>query len=179
MDHTDAALVELCLAGRKDSYGELVERHKDRVFHLALRMTGDRDEATDLAQETFIRAYRKLGMYNSEYAFGSWLLSICANLGKNRLRSDARRRKAQEIHVELFPRTPEPPNPQRAALEAALPKIHENLRTPLVLKHVEGLSYEEIAQILKIGVSAAKMRVKRGRDELVRLLRSAVGEEKS
>lgn len=178
MEHTDAALVELCLTGRKDFFGELVERHKERVFHLALRMTGDRDEAADLAQETFVRAYRKLGIYNAEYAFGSWLLTICANLGKNRLRAEARRRKAQGTHVELFPRGPEPRDPQQAALEATLPRIHETLRIPLVLKHVEGLSYEEIAEILKIGLSAAKMRVKRGRDELVQLLRAAVDEEK-
>lgn len=177
MDHTDAALVELCLAGSKSFFGELVERHQDRVFHLALRMTGDRDEAADLAQETFIRAFRKLARFDPEYSFGNWLLSICANLAKNRFRSETRRRRAQEVHAELYPRVPELADPKRAALEAALPRIHETLRVPLVLKHVEGLSYEEIAQVLKIGLSAAKMRVKRGRDELVRLLRPVVGEE--
>ena len=71
----------------------------------------------------------------------------------------------------------EPPDPRRFALERALREIPENVRIPLVLKHVEGLSYEEISGVLGIGVSAAKMRVKRGRDELVRRLRGSSGDE--
>jgi RNA polymerase sigma factor (sigma-70 family) len=174
MEYTDASLVEQCLAGRKDAFAEIVRRHQDRVFRLALRITGDGFEATDLSQETFIRAYRNLRSYNSGYAFGNWLLSICANVSKNYFRTEARRRKAQEVHAEIFWAPPDPPDPRRAALEEALIRIPQTLRLPLVLKHVEGLSYEEIARILRIGVSAAKMRVKRGRDELVRLLNPSV-----
>lgn len=170
MEHTDAALVELCLAGRKDAFEVLVERQKDRVFRFALRITGDRDDAADVAQETFVRAYRKLALYDGERSFGNWLLAICANLGKNRLRSEGRRRRAQEAHVEIYQAGRDPPDPLRAALEEALRQMPEALRLPLVLKHVEGLSYEEVADVLGIRLSAAKMRVKRARDELARRL---------
>lgn len=174
MDRTDAALVEQCLAGRTESFSELVRRHQDRVFQFALRMTLDRDDAADLAQETFVRAFRKLRMYDAQYAFGSWLLSICANLGKNRFRSEDRRRRAHQAHLELFARTEEP-DKRRAAMKEALALIPPEMRMPLVLRHVEGLSYEEVAQVLGIGVSAAKMRVKRARDRLIELLAPARG----
>ena len=177
MESSDAALVEGCLGGRKEAFSTLVRRHQDAVYNLALRWSRDRDEAQDLAQETFVRAYRKLGTYNPELSFRNWVLAVCASLAKNRFRSEARRRKAQEAHAELYPRAPDPPDPRRLALEAALREVPETLRMPLVLKHVEGLSYEEIGRVLGIGVSAAKMRVKRGRDELVRRLRPAAGGE--
>ena len=170
MEPSDATLVERCLDGNREEYGTLVRRHQDAVFGLALRWCRDRDEAADLAQDTFVRAYRKLRTYKPEYSFRNWLLSVCANLGKNRFRSNDRRRRAQATHAELYPRAPDPPDPRRIDLEEALGKVPETLRLPLVLKHVEGLSYEEISGVLGIGVSAAKMRVKRGRDELVRLL---------
>jgi RNA polymerase sigma-70 factor (ECF subfamily) len=169
-DPTDASLVEQCLEGSKEAFAELVRRHQDRVYRLALRMTGDRDEAVDLAQETFIRAYRKLRLFDLQRSFGNWLLSLCANLGKNRFRSEARRRRAQDGHLELLAAGAPRPDPRKSALEEALRQMVEKLRIPLVLKHVEGLSYEEIAQVLGIGLSAAKMRVKRARDELVRIL---------
>ena len=169
-ERTDAALVEQCLGGQQEAFAELLRRYQDRVFHFSLRITGDRDEAVDLAQETFIRAYRKLRLYDPEYSFGTWLLSVCANLGKNRFRSETRRRKAQNIHAEMLAQTSSGSDHRREALSEALGEMVEKLRLPLVLKHVEGLSYEEIAQVLGIRVSAAKMRVKRARDELVRVL---------
>ena len=123
-----------------------------------------------LAQETFIRAYRKLKLYDPGYSIRNWLLSICANLAKNRFRALDRRRKAEGAHTEMARKASNSEPLARLTLEDALEKIQESYRIPLVLKHVEGFSYEEIARILKIGVSAAKMRVKRGRDELVRLM---------
>jgi RNA polymerase sigma-70 factor (ECF subfamily) len=177
MDPSDASLVESCLGGQKEAFAQLVRRHQDAVHYLALRWCRDRDDAKDLAQETFVRAYRKLRTYKPQFSFRNWVLSVCANLAKNRLRSEERRRRAQVTHVELFPRTAEPPDPRRHALEEALREIPESVRIPLVLKHVEGLSYEEISNVLGIGVSAAKMRVKRGRDELVRRLRPPSGGE--
>lgn len=178
MELSDAALVEQCLGGRKEAFATLVERHQGAVFHLALRWTSDRDDAADLAQETFVRAYRKLGRYDAGYAFRNWLLTICSNLAKNSFRSRDRRRRAQEAHAELYPRSPDPPDPRRATLEEALRHVSGKLRVPLVLKHVEGLSYEEISQVLGIGVSAAKMRVKRARDELVRRIGMHSGERR-
>lgn len=124
-----------------------------------------------MAQQAFIRAYRHLGRYDSQGSFKNWVMTMCANLTKNRFRGILRRRKAEATHVELHSGDPETTDVQRAALDEALGSISQTLRVPLVLKHVEGLPYEDIAEVLGIGVSAAKMRVKRGRDALVRLLR--------
>jgi RNA polymerase sigma-70 factor (ECF subfamily) len=167
---TDASLIQLCLDGHKESYAELVKRYQDSVYGLAYRMTRNREDAADLAQEAFIRAYRHLKRYDPKGSFKNWVMTMCANLTKNRFRGIVRRRKAEEAHVELHHSDPETPDLQRAAVEEALGNISQILRVPLVLKHVEGFSYEEIAGMLSIGVSAAKMRVKRGRDELVGLL---------
>ena len=176
MEPTDAALVERCLAGQREAFAVLLRRHQGAVFGLACRWCRDRDDAADLAQETFVRAYRKLRTYKPEHSFRNWVLSVCANLGKNRLRSEGRRRKAHETYADLQTLGATAADPRRQVLEEALREVPETLRIPLVLKHVEGLSYDEISTVLGIGVSAAKMRVKRGRDELFRRLRPGQGE---
>jgi len=168
MHPTDAALVEQCLKGQKDAFAEIVNRYQHRVYYMSLTRIRDRYEAEDLAQETFIQVYRKLATYDSQRSFKNWLFCICANLGKNRLRSRARRREVHNPNPEPQEMTSQ--DQSRIDLMDALHKIPEKKRIPLVLKHVEGFSYDEIAAIMKIGISAAKMRVKRGRDELVRNL---------
>jgi len=170
MHPTDAALVEQCLKGEQDAFAEIVQRYQHRVYYLALTRMRDRQEADDLAQETFIQAYRKLDIYDPRRSFRNWLLCICVNLGKNRLRTGARRREVNNPHPEPRADTFQDQSQVRIDLMAALHKIPEKLRVPLVLKHVEGFSYDEIAGIMKIGTSATKMRVKRGRDQLVRSL---------
>jgi RNA polymerase sigma-70 factor (ECF subfamily) len=172
MELSDADLVAQCLDGRKDAFGELVRRYQDPVFNLAFRMTGNRAEAEDLAQEAFLRAYRKLAQYRPEYAFRNWVMTICANQTKNFFRRAVRRRRAEETHLELAPHPAGRDGPAYRAFEEALARVPDALRVPLVLKHVEGFSYEEVADTLRIGISAAKMRVKRGRDELIRILRA-------
>jgi len=172
---SDALLVERCVDGSRESYAELVRRYQGPVFGLAYRMTQNHADAEDLAQEAFIQAYRKLRSYDPAYPFRTWILSICANLTKNRFRSFQRRRKAEEAHVELHPPDSGGGEHDLATLHEAIGRIPEKLRAPLVLKHVEGLAYDEIARVLGIGISAAKMRVKRGRDELVRLLKPDLG----
>lgn len=170
MHPTDAVLTEKCMNGQKDAYAEIVKRYQHRVYFMSLTRMKDPYEAEDLAQETFIRAYCKLASYDPERSFRNWLFTICANLGKNRLRSRARRREVNNPNPEMKPALSRNPEHCRTDLMTALHKIPEKLRVPLVLKHVEGFSYTEIAGIMKIGASAAKMRVKRGRDQLVQHL---------
>ena len=170
MHPTDAVLVEQCVKGQKDAFAEIVNRYQHRIYYLSLTRMRDRYEADDLAQETFIQAYRKLATYDSQRSFRNWLFCICVNLGKNRLRSRARRREVHNPHPELQEITSQDQDQSRIDLMDALHKMPEKRRIPLILKHVEGFSYDEIAAIMKIGTSAAKMRVKRGRDELVRNL---------
>jgi RNA polymerase sigma-70 factor, ECF subfamily len=170
MHPTDAILVEKCINGQKDAFAKIVERYQHRIYFMALARMRDRHEAEDLAQETFIRAYCKLTSYDPQRSFRNWLFTICANLGKNRLRGRARRREIHHPNPELVPTQTQNAEHCRIDLMAALHKIPEKLRVPLFLKHVEGFSYNEISAVMKIGTSAAKMRVKRGRDQLVVLL---------
>jgi len=167
MHPTDALLIEKCLNGQKDAFAEIAQRYQHRVYFMSLTRMRDRYEAEDLAQETFLQAYRKLASYDLQRSFRNWLFTICANLGKNRLRSRARRREVHHPNPEIKPALPHNPEHCRIDLMTALHKIPEKLRIPLFLKHVEGFSYKEISSIMKIGTSAAKMRVKRGRDQLV------------
>lgn len=173
MEISDAALVEASLQGDVESFGELVSRYRDVVYHLAYRMAGNRADADDLAQETFIRAYDRLGLYRHEYAFRSWVCTICANLAKNRFRKEARRREAEDGHADfaadVAARADAPRDPRAERLNAVLARLPERLRVPLVLRHTEGMSYEEIAKVLSIRLSAAKMRVARAREHVLKI----------
>ena len=153
--------------GQKDAFAEIVEKYQHRIYFMSLTRLRDRYEAEDLAQETFIQAYCKLASYDPKRSFRNWLFTICANLGKNRLRSRARRREVHHPNPEIKPGLPHNPEHCRIDLMTALYKIPGKLRIPLFLKHVEGFSYNEISGMMNIGTSAAKMRVKRGRDQLV------------
>jgi len=175
MNADDAQLAERCCAGDSDAFAELVRRNQDAVFNLAWRMTRNWHEAADITQDTFIRAYRKLSSYKPEFAFKNWVMSIGANLTRNRFRSYSRRQRMEQTVAGMQDLEPMPAiEAHDEALEAALGRLPESVRMALILKHMEGMSYEEVARTLGIGLSAAKMRVARGRDELVRLL----GEER-
>lgn len=170
MISTDETLVEQCLKGEKEAFARIVERYQHRVFHLALTRMHNRQDADDLAQETFLQAYRKLHSFDPQYSFKTWLFTICVNLGKNRLRGLARRREVYSPDIENSSSPSGDGHLSRIDLANALYRMPEAVRVPLVLKHVEGFSYEEIALTMKIGLSAAKMRVKRGREQLVKYL---------
>lgn len=171
---TDTALVTACLAGDRQAFAGLVERHQDAVYHLAYRMTGQAADAADLAQEAFIKAYRKLHTYNEAYSFRNWVLGICANHTRNFFRHTYRRRRMEEAHAQASLDQERVPVSRRyEALEEALQALPEKARLPVVLKYMEGLSHEEIARVLQVGISAVKMRILRGRDELARILRAA------
>lgn len=172
MNPSDAVLVERCLAGNTASYNDLIHRHQDAVFGFMLKMTGNWHEAADLTQDTFLRAYRKLDSYDPRFACRSWLIAIAANLAKNRFRGFFRRRRMEQAFAagSNGSLASPPVDPRVEELREVMMQIPEKLRGPLVLKHLEGYSYQEIARALGISVSAAKMRVARARDEIVRRL---------
>ena len=169
-ERTDQELVKACLDGRRDAYAELVCRHQDSVFGLAVGMTRNREDAADMAQEAFIRAYAKLEQYNPDYSFKSWILRICANQTKNLFRKRMRRRKAEEDHLKEEEVVQSSEIPDFHQLEAALEQLRPKLCVPLRLKHMEGMSYGEVAGVLGIGVSAAKMRISRACSQLAEIL---------
>ena len=171
-ERIDSELVEASLEGSRVAFEELVCRHKDSVFGLYVGMSRNREDAADMAQETFIRAYNKLGQYNAEYSFRSWILRICANQTKNLFRRRMRRRSTEEKHLEQAEIEKSAVDPDYQELESALAKLDPKLCTPLRLKYMEGMSYDEISKVLGVGVSAAKMRVLRGKKLLVEYMES-------
>lgn len=167
---TDQELVRISLEGNQNAFAELVRRHQDSVFGLAVGMTRNREDAADMAQDAFIRAYGKLEQYNSNYSFKSWILRICANQTKNLFRKRVRRRRAEEGLLKEEAIAGSAVDPDFHELEAALEQLPAILCAPLRLKHMEDMSYDDISQVLGIGVSAAKMRVSRARKQLMEVL---------
>ena len=173
METSDSVLLERSLDGDAEAYGALVRRHQDAVFNLLVKMTGNWHDADELTQEAFLRAYRKLATYDARYSFKNWIITIAVNLTKNRFRSVFRRRRTEDAVANTALATDPvttPADPRLADVDEALAQLPVNLRAPLVLRHLEGFSYQEIARTLGVGVSAAKMRVMRARDELVQRL---------
>ena len=171
----DRAIVERVLNGDRDSYRLLVRRYQDLLFRHALRMTAEADVAADLVQASFVKAFTSMAHCRDRDRFGAWLFRILANACKDHLKS--RRRKDLRLD-EAVVHPVAASNPQkdleraetRAQLAAALARLPVSLREAFVLKHVEGLSYEEIAGVMETSVPALKMRVHRAREMLKELL---------
>ena len=182
MDHRGAAdeakLVARCLKQDQDAFGQLVERYATVIVNVAYRMVGDRTEAEDLAQETFVAAFKALPTFRAESKFSTWLYRIAVNKCKDWLRV---KRPGQSVHdvdiEEVFDdrvveeRTPERLLSQQqvaARLDQAIQRLPPLYREAFVLKHVEGLSYEEMQEIVGVNADTLKMRVYKGRLQLSR-----------
>ena len=163
------------LAGDQDSYAVLVRRYKDSLYRYAERMTGRTDEAADIVQQAFINGFRNLDRCRNPEKIGGWLFRIAVNLCKDQLKGRARR----EVSLEVAgPLQASGGLPEDGAVRAeisekfyrALQSLSSEHREAFLLKHVEGWSYEEMAEKLEISVSALKMRVHRARDQLQGML---------
>ena len=185
---SDATAVERTLAGDRDAFRILVERHSANVFRLAYRMTGNRHDAEEVVQEAFLRAYQKLGQFAARANFGTWVYRIAANYAIDRMRqrrSEEARREAPgrttEDGAEIAPVTIFPdsaPSPERLAqsrqlalhMRRALNDLTPAERTAFVMRHWGGSGIEEIAEALKSSTSAAKNTVFRSVQKLRRAL---------
>jgi RNA polymerase sigma-70 factor (ECF subfamily) len=182
---TDAQAVAQARAGGAEAFRTLVERHSRAVFRLAYRMTGNEHDAEDVVQETFLRAYRKLGEFEERAQFGSWLHRIAANCAYDLLRGRARREGRFEA-AEALENGPmeavasSDPAPDRLVaggevrrrVRAAMARMSAIERSAFTLRHLEGLSIAEIGRALDLDQSAAKQSVFRA----VRKLRQALGD---
>lgn len=170
-DRTDAELVRAVCRGDREVYGVLVTRHQERLFRRALGLVGDADLAADMVQDAFVRAYTGLRSADPD-RFAAWLHRILRNLCLDEVR--APRHRVAELPDDLSSALdPARDLEQRAASEAlgqALAALGPTLREAFVLKHVDGLSYQEMAEYTGVAVGALKMRVKRAREALQRLL---------
>jgi len=163
---TDADLVTATVAGDLDAFAELSRRHRPTYTRFAVRMVGNRDEAEDVLQLAFIRAFRALDRCREPSRFGAWLYQIVANECRTFLARRARRdrrivRDEFQLHAAASITPVADARDTLEDVQYALDRIDVEQREAFVMKYVEELSYEEISEITGVGISALKMRVKR------------------
>lgn len=175
---SDEELVAAALAARRGDlrcFDELVRRHQARVQTNCRFLAGNDEDALDLAQEVFVKTFFNLGRFEGRSSFGTWLGRIKVNHCLNHLRR-TRGRTFVDVDDPVLAGAPELAGPvgadatlerreARERIAAALDGLTETLRVPLVMRDMDGLSYQEIAGELGLGLSAVKMRVKRAREE--------------
>jgi RNA polymerase sigma-70 factor (ECF subfamily) len=182
----DGPLIAAAQAGDVEAFDTLIRRHQDRVFNQAWRLLGDHDEASDLVQEVFIRVYRKIHLYRGDAAFSTWLYRVTHNLAKNRWKQMERQGRSRTVSLDQpraeddddrpLDRPDDSPGPRSMAegremlghLEREMQGLGFEHRQVLVLRFVENLSYEEIAEVLGANLGTVKSRICRARQELRR-----------
>jgi RNA polymerase sigma-70 factor, ECF subfamily len=177
----DRALVAEAAGGSREAFDALVRRHEVRIFNLARALVGRDGDADDLAQETFIRAWRAIGRFRGESAFRTWLYRVAINVVRSHLAQRARQRWMWGWFRETPGETPVdpagPPQPdveetlvRRDAIDRALASLSPDLRMAVTLRDVEGLGYREIAETLGVPIGTVMSRIARGRARLRPLL---------
>ena len=181
---TDQEVVLLARSGREAAYRELVRRYERPVFALLYRMVRDRELAEDLSQETFVKALNAIDSYRPEFKFSSWIFKIANNAAIDHLR----RRELDTLSLDGSPHAETPEAMQATALqigarqespldavearelggaiEAAIGRLRPEYRSCILLRHVEGRAYEEIAEILDLPLGTVKTYIHRARNEL-------------
>jgi RNA polymerase sigma-70 factor (ECF subfamily) len=177
----EARLVVQALAGSQSAFEQIVVRYQRPVVRLIARMTGDRALAEDLAQETFVKAFRSLAAFDTTRRLSSWLFRIAHNTAIDAMR----RSRPPPVSIEAThiasaagldePATPPAPDPVERqelgrALEAALAELRSDQRAAIVLRYENGLSFDEIGTVLGVPEATARSHVHRARKELARLL---------
>ena len=172
---TDAMLVRRVLDGDTAAFTTLVDRHAAACTRFATRMLGNREDAEDATQETFLRAYRSLARYEERQAFRTWLFQILINRCRTAAVRRQRRHRMFLVDDDAVASASVRPAAEASDLRAELQRVVDALdpdqREAFLLKHVEQLSYDEMAAATGVGVSALKMRVKRACDRMQWMLR--------
>jgi RNA polymerase sigma-70 factor, ECF subfamily len=184
----EAALIARCATGDEVACTELVAEHQRMVFHLALHLLGDHDEALDLSQEVFLNVFRTIGRFRGQSALRTWIYRIVINQARNRQRWWRRRHRSEQVSLEErletrgeLPAASELAEPDRmfgrkelaTRIWDALGRLPFDQRTVMVLREIDGLSYDEIAFSLGVAVGTVKSRLTRAREALRAQLRGA------
>ena len=176
----DREVIQRVLEGDNDAFGLLVEKYQTKVYNLALRMCGNEDDAFDLSQESFLRAWRSLGSFQFEASFSTWLFRLSSNICLDFLRAKKRRATVsltmvsdedEETQLDLPDAGPTPEEVALAAddrrlLAEALNSLPADFRQIITLRAIDDLSYTQIAEILGIQEGTVKSRLSRARTAL-------------
>jgi len=183
----EASLVQRCAVGEETACAELVAEHQRMVVQLAVNLLGDREEALDLSQEVFLRVFRTINRFRGHSSLRTWIYRIAINQARNRHRFWRRRHRADQVsldqhmaaHGEFVSAGEIRPDRMLAQkelaqrLQSALDHLPFDQRTAIVLREIDGLSYEEIAYSLGVAVGTVKSRLTRARHALRQELREA------
>lgn len=185
----DMKLVKRCLKGDQKAFTQMVEDYQNMVYTLAYRFLGDSGEAEDLAQEVFLKIYRSLKSFKGLSSLKTWIYRITTNMSLNRIKFLQRRKKNNQVQLEgdansdtlapidtLSDKAPRPDRNVHAGdisdrLQQALAEITPEQRAVVILRDIEGLTYEEIAGNLEINLGTVKSRLARGRMNIQEKLR--------
>jgi RNA polymerase sigma-70 factor, ECF subfamily len=180
---SDEDLVRRFTEGNEAAFSELVQRHEDKIFALAYRITGDRAEALDATQEAFISLFRRAGSFRGESAFATWLYRIAMNAAYDALR---RRRPTVEVRADLdedlgrsAASAMEEVAGIRSDIAGALAQLPPEYREAVVMHDLGDIPYEEIATLTKVSLGTVKSRISRGRRRLAELLEPSYRPETS
>lgn len=155
----DDELVRRARAGKADAFRSLYQKYQERVWATAFRIVGDRELASDLAQEVFVKAYEELPGFRGESSFSTWLYRIAANHAINKAGEISRRARLNERAARERPDAAEASAVLDERVQRALGELSVKLRAVVVLRYLEGLSYEEIAEALDLSVGTVKSRL--------------------
>ena len=192
VENEDYKLIRLCLRGKKEAFAKLVDKYNRRVYNLAYRLTSNPEKAKDISQEAFIKIYKSLDRYDPKYKFSSWLLKTVSNLcidyhrakptataslevilasgAESSILSDGPSRASTEEVVEERLEAKE----IRALINEGMELLPLDYKSVLVLRHVQSLSYKEIAQILNLPMGTIKARIFRARKLLKTYLETRI-----
>ena len=189
----DQELIERFLGGDDQAFARLVIRYQHKVHNLCFRILGDRDEAMDMAQEVFLTVHKSLKDFRGESLFSTWIFRVTVNHCKNRIKYLGRRKYYQslsldqpqelsegEVYFELEDTSPGPESQVASEevqelVQAAINSLDPDHRLAIILRDIQELSYEEIAQVLGIKVGTVKSRIHRARNELKKKLAPKLG----
>ena len=176
---SDHQLIEATKRGDEDAFAEIVNRYRNPLTNYIFRMLNDYEEAVDLTQETFVRVYFAIERYHTEYAFSTYIYRIATNLAISEIRKKRRRKllsltsffqseegEAQEFHppdTKSLPDEDLVEDERSRTIRKAIAALPDKYRAPIVLREIQELSYEEIAQILGLGLGTTKSRISRAR----------------
>ena len=175
-------LVRAATGGDEDAFAQLVALHEKKVYNLALRMCGDPEDAWDAAQEAFLSAWRGLPSFRGEAGFSTWLYRLTSNAAIDLLRRNRRQRGEaslddENLGIDAVDRAPSQEQAEaaelRGAVTAGLFRLSDAHRQALILREVQGLSYEEIAAALAVDMGTVKSRISRARSALRKILQES------